>query len=274
MTKSPKDGMGWRMDGRTKTAGRFEFGANWQAFLDSVDTEAIAEAERGLLRLLPAERLAGSTFLDIGSGSGLHALAARRLGAEVTAIDIDPESVGATRRLLGAAADVRQANILDVKLGRYDIVYSWGVLHHTGAMWQAIDKAAALVKPGGLLVLALYQRTPFCGFWHTEKRFYTAAPKPLRAIIRGAYGAALLARIGLGGRNPFKYVRNYKTARGMNFWTDVHDWLGGYPYESVEPESLVRHLKRAGFVPVIERPLPKSIGLFGTGCCEFSFGRS
>jgi len=258
----------------TKADAHFDFGANWQRFVDKMDVEALDEAERGLLKLIPANRLEGATFLDIGSGSGLHALAAKRLGARVTAIDIDKNSVEATRKLLGTGADVRQLSILESHgLGRFDIVYSWGVLHHTGAMWRAIDSAAALVKPGGLLVLALYQRTPFCGFWKVEKRLYTAAPRPARAVIRALYTAALLSRQALAGKDPFSYVKNYKAARGMDFFTDVHDWLGGYPYESVDPADLMEHVGKLGFTPVVEHALPKSIGVFGAGCCEFTLRR-
>ena len=257
----------------------FEFGENWRGFLRHVDQEAVAEAERGLLKLIPQERIEGARFLDIGCGSGLHSLAASRLGAaEVLAIDIDPKSVRAAQQQLSGrkGAEARRLSIFDAEpayLGAFDLVYSWGVLHHTGAMWEAVERAAQFVKPGGLFAIALYQKTPFCGLWRIEKRLYTASPEPLRWLARALYTAAYVAGLALVGRNPLRVIRDRKNTRGMNFHTDIHDWLGGYPYESAEPAEIKARIEPLGFVSVREYPLPKRFGLFGTGCCEFVFQR-
>nr|WP_166181093.1 class I SAM-dependent methyltransferase [Altererythrobacter segetis] len=255
----------------------FEFGENWTQFLHYVDEGAIEEAARGLLKLLPRERIEGSSFLDIGCGSGIHSLAAVQLGAkEVVAIDIDPKSVRAAEKQLYYCPNARaeRLSIFDADpavLGTFDIVYSWGVLHHTGAMWDAVEKAAQFVKPGGLFAIALYQKTPMCGAWRVEKRLYTAAPGPLRWLARMLYKAAYIARMVVTGKNPLRTIRAYKTSRGMNFHTDVHDWLGGYPYESATPAEIKAHIEPLGFEPYREFPLPFGIGAFGTGCCEFVF---
>jgi 2-polyprenyl-3-methyl-5-hydroxy-6-metoxy-1,4-benzoquinol methylase len=260
----------------------FEFGENWRDYLVKVDDDAVREAERGLLELLSREAVAGSRFIDIGCGSGLHSLAALRLGAaEVVAVDIDPNSVAAARDLLnkyapGAPVMIRELSIFDAdreELGEFDIVYSWGVLHHTGAMWAAIEKAAGLVRQGGYFAIALYQKRPTCGFLRLEKRFYTMLPEPGRTAIRGLYKAAFCAGLIATGRNPWTYVASYKGKRGMNFHNDVHDWLGGYPYESARPDEVKACFARLGFVPVVERPRPQEFGLFGTGCAEFTFRR-
>lgn len=258
----------------------FEFGANWLDYLQHVDEAAIREAEKGLLKLIPQDELRGARFLDIGCGSGLHALAAVRLGSGgVVAIDIDPDSVLAARTTLAGRdnASVRELSIFDAspdELGLFDVVYSWGVLHHTGAMWDAVARAAALVRPGGLLALALYQKTPCCGMWRAEKRFYTAAPEPIRAIVRAFYKSICFFRLLLSGRNPFRVIREYKSSRGMNFHIDVRDWLGGYPYESASPAEIHRQLAALNFEAFREYPLPRAIGLLGTGCAEFVFRRT
>ncbi|HEX3100185.1 MAG TPA: class I SAM-dependent methyltransferase, partial [Pyrinomonadaceae bacterium] len=117
---------------------RFEFGKNWSAFLSVLDDERIATAEASLKEMLECDTLAGKTFLDIGSGSGLFSLAARRLGAKVHSFDFDSNSYACTkelRRRYFANDDdwtVEQGSALDREyvesLGKFDIVYSWGVL--------------------------------------------------------------------------------------------------------------------------------------------------
>ena len=78
---------------------RFEFGKNWSAFLSVLDDERIATAVESLKKMLECDDLAGKTFLDIGSGSGLFSLAARRLGAKVHSFDFDSNSFACTQEL-------------------------------------------------------------------------------------------------------------------------------------------------------------------------------
>jgi 2-polyprenyl-3-methyl-5-hydroxy-6-metoxy-1,4-benzoquinol methylase len=258
---------------------RFGFGDNWQKFVASLKEEQIVEAKESLERLLGQTDLAGLSFLDIGSGSGLSSLVARKLGARVTAFDFDRQSVASTQSLHDkyfpgdATWTVEQGSILDTEftrhLGTFDIVYSWGVLHHTGAMWHALERAASLVAPGGLLAIALYRKTPLCGAWHIEKHIYTTAPRAVQAVIRGLYKAAYLGGIAATGRSPGAYIRDYKSARGMNWHRDVHDWLGGYPYESASPDEVKTRLRRLGFTAIRSIEHPAGLGLFGTGCDEF-----
>lgn len=258
----------------------FEFGANWKAYSAKIDRKRIDVAVEGVRKLLG--ELTGNTFLDIGSGSGLHSLAALELGASfVTAIDLDENSVGTTRRLLTEFSPRQdwRAEIVSIfdatpgTLGTFDVVYSWGVLHHTGDMWRAIERAAALVRPGGRLAIAIYAETSCDPLWKAEKKFYVHAPRPLQWLVRQFYMAALLARKAFAGENPVAYVRNYFALRGMHFSHDAHDWLGGYPYETAGAGELVERISALGFTELRSFPIPKTFGLFGSGCGEFVFER-
>lgn len=264
-----------------ESAPRFAFGKNWRSFLDELNDDRIAEAEASLKRLLGSERLDGLRFIDIGSGSGLFSLAAKRLGARVHSFDFDPNSVECARFLRGKFFPndpdwtVEQGSILDRgflgHLGLFDIVYSWGVLHHTGAMARAIENAASLVKPGGLFAFALYRRTRLCGAWTIEKRWYAQTPawtqRFARAVFRGLLRLDHLRR----GADFAAYVANYKSLRGMDFEHDVHDWMGGYPYESITPEQTAGLMHRLKFEHVRSFTQPYSTGFFGSGCDEYVY---
>jgi len=184
----------------------FAFGRNWADFARSLDEERIRQAEMDLSRMVGDIR--GKTFLDIGCGSGIHSVAAARLGAVVTVVDLDPVSVETARavsRRFAPGCDVMLASVFDIDR-QFDVVYSWGVLHHTGAMWDAIAHAATLVAPEGRLAVALYARTPFCGLWRIEKKLYTASPRLVQAVMRGAYKAVFIAGLLVSGRNPIRYI--------------------------------------------------------------------
>ena len=273
---------GAEMEARTSLTDlrtHFKFGENWRGFSRLIDEEAMNKARRGLSRMLPENRIEGARFLDIGCGSGIHAVAALSLGAqEVVAIDIDPASVETTKEVLdrfgfSSRASVEAMSVFDARpenIGLFDIVYSWGVLHHTGAMWSAVDRAGKLVKPGGIFAISLYRKTSACGFWTMEKRFYAHAPALIQRIMRSMYKAAIITALALTGKNPFRYVRAY-SKRGMDWSTDVHDWLGGYPYESTTSQETVRHVAAAGFRPVSIDKRPGGLGIFGSGCSEYVF---
>jgi len=266
----------------TKVESHFAFGRNWASFAEDLTDKQIDDAVAGLERLLPGGQLANKTMIDIGCGSGLSMLAALRLGARrVVGVDIDPDSVATARAVLtrheapaGTARwDVHVSSVFDLtpdSAGLFDVVYSWGVLHHTGAMRRAVECAARLVASGGTFVVALYRQTPCCGFWTREKRFYTSAAAPVQAVVRGAYKTATLAGVFVTGRNPVSYVREYGNERGMDFHHDVNDWLGGYPYESIDPADAEAMLAGLGFDPVRSFVYPIRLGgAFGTACAEY-----
>ena len=264
----------------------FAFGKNWIDYAAKIDEERISQAMEDLRRLSGAQRLDGSSFLDIGCGSGLHSLAALRLGAnKVHGIDIDPDSVVASESTIArfapsAPASFKRCSVFDMTPGEFDsfdIVYSWGVLHHTGDMVRSITVAASLVKPGGKLYLALYKKTPFCGMWKIIKRWYSrSSPRAQNRAMR-VYLVLWRSFYRLNREKFEAYVRNYGKSRGMNFYNDVHDWLGGYPYESISPEDCRALLSSLGltiereFIQESARYLP---GLFGSGCDEYAFRRA
>jgi SAM-dependent methyltransferase len=266
------------MNAISGTEEHFAFGENWKSFTHVLNMQRVEQAEIDLRRLFPGGELKRARFLDIGCGSGLSSLAAIRLGAaKVDAIDVDPNSVEAakgtlTRFAAGGSWTARVQSVFDLPAGMkpdYDIVYSWGVLHHTGDMWRAIRAAASMVKPGGLLAIALYRKTAWCGFWRWEKKLYSGSPRFLQAVIRRSFMLLMMVRTLRQGRNPLTEIRNYHKSRGMSWSHDVHDWLGGYPYESTSAEEARAFLRQLGFNVVREFVTPPSNGRTGTGCDEF-----
>jgi len=258
---------------------RFAFGENWRRFLAVIDDHRIHEAERSLVEMLGRPRLDGLRFLDVGSGSGLFSLAAWRLGATVHSFDFDPASVACTREMKRrfAGDDARwtvdRGSALDPdylkSLGTADIVYSWGVLHHTGAMHRAMKLIAGLVAPGGMLYIALYndQGWQSRGWWFV-KRSYNVLPGALHFLIVAPvmlvlWGPRTIVDMIQG--HPFSTFRDYSSTRGMSAWHDLFDWVGGFPYEVARPDDVMGFYERLGFSL---REIRKRNGL---GCNEFVF---
>jgi 2-polyprenyl-3-methyl-5-hydroxy-6-metoxy-1,4-benzoquinol methylase len=261
---------------------RFEFGRNWKSFLQTLDEPRILAAEKSLKEMLDTGDLKGKRFLDAGCGSGLFSLAARRLGAAVHSFDADIESVECTqelkRRFFSNDSDkewtIEKNSILDLRylnsLKLFDIVYSWGVLHHTGNMKQALENITHPVAPNGKLFIAIYNdqgRTSRC--WSKIKRIYNLDPKVFRHVISGLAFIRLwgptLVRDLLRGR-PGSTWKSYGRQRGMSPWHDVIDWVGGYPFEVAKPEGIFDFYHRKGFTLT----KLKTCG-GGHGCNEFVF---
>jgi len=262
----------------TDVSTHFRFGQNWEQFAQKLSPSRIAIAEACLSRLFDG-RLDGRSFLDIGSGSGLSALAAIHLGASpVVASDIDEDSVRTTQATLshyasGSQFAVHRASVFDLPQDQYDVVHSWGVLHHTGDMWRAIRTSALRVKPNGIYAIAIYLKTPFCGLWKQEKRVYTALPPAGQRLVLSAYRALVRLALRLRGRSPDEVWKSYESGRGMDQDHDLHDWLGGYPYESASAEEITSFMRRMGFSLVRSFDTGPRMGVLGTGCAEYVFQR-
>jgi 2-polyprenyl-3-methyl-5-hydroxy-6-metoxy-1,4-benzoquinol methylase len=266
---------------------RFQFGENWRRFLRVLTERRIAAAEQSLRQMLEVENLEGRRFLDIGSGSGLFSLAARRLGAWVHSFDYDPQSVACTQELKrryypgDQGWSIAEGSVLDAEylksLGKFDVVYSWGVLHHTGAMWQALEHATIPVREGGKLYIAIYNdQGGWSARWKKIKRTYNHAPnflKPMLAFAVMGTRELFFALISLSRFQIHGYVRSWThydcRERGMSRWHDIIDWIGGYPFEVAKPEQIFDFYRGRGFT--LER-ISTSGG--GMGCNEFVFENS
>ena len=264
---------------------RFEFGKNWQRFLSILDEDRILEAERSLKQMLEIDNLHGKSFLDIGSGSGLFSLAARRLGAKVYSFDYDSLAVECTAELKRCyfpndpSWAVQQGDILNVdylkSLDTFDIVYSWGVLHHTGAMWRAMENVIPLVTLGGKLFISIYNdqgnASRRC---RILKKFYNKSSNIIRFILVLLVGLLWIIRTSLVRLShlqnplPFKEWADTKKERGMSVWHDLVDWVGGYPFEVAKPEEVFDFYRQRGF----ELVRLKTRG-GGLGCNEYVFVR-
>jgi 2-polyprenyl-6-hydroxyphenyl methylase/3-demethylubiquinone-9 3-methyltransferase len=249
---------------------RFRFGRNWARFLRHVTDEGIARAESSLIETIGKDALAGKEFLDIGSGSGLFSLVARRLGAKVTSFDYDRDSVQCAYELKERFFPhdnqwaIMQGSVLDPsfmeKLGRFDVVYAWGVLHHSGDQWKGVAHAMSATRPGGTLLVALYNDQGWLSrYWTGVKWLYIHVPvvRPLLIAFYAPYfiGVRWLVR-------RFKQRRSHE--RGMSLWYDMIDWIGGWPFEVATPQEVLARVAEQGFTATRVKTVGRR-----QGCNEF-----
>lgn len=261
---------------------RFEFGKNWAEFLKLLNEDRIRIAEESIQDWLESKRLDGLSFIDVGCGSGIFSLAARRLGARVRSFDFDPHSANCARELkrryFPGDPDwtIEEGSVLDrdylLSLGQYDIVYSWGVLHHTGQMWTALDNVVPLVAPNGRLFISIYNdQGKWSRRWTTVKKTYNRLPPSLRFLVLWPsawhmWGRPIVKDFLL--LRPFHQWNDYIKRRGMSPWRDIVDWVGGYPFEVAKPEQIFDFYRARGFQ--MDR-----LGTCGgtLGCNQFVFRR-
>lgn len=254
----------------------FDFGNNWKKYSEKYLTETeLNSAKESLKRILGEDGLKGKSFLDIGCGTGLFAICACLLGSnKVIGIDINRKCIETSednsKRFIKNEQCIEyfQISILDddklESIGKYDMVYAWGSLHHTGNMWKAIDNSSKLVANGGLLWLAIYNRHITSPVWKIIKKYFNKTNKYNKVIIANIYLFLLLmARIVPNIRN------NFKKRRGMSLYYDAIDWLGGYPYEYASPNEIIKYFENINFEMINFSP---TLGF--TGCNEYLFQKN
>jgi SAM-dependent methyltransferase len=256
-------------------AARFAFGKNWQSYsMNSLTPERMEQSRRAFCHLFDGIDLRDKPFIDIGYGQGLSLIIAAQMGAKVLGIDVDKDNIEALRRVQQVVgypeviptccASILDEGFVNEHRGRFDIVHSWGVLHHTGDMRKAIENACALVAEGGHFICSIYNRHWTSPLWKIIKRSYNRLPVSLqRAMISLLYPVIYIAKFLVTRKNP------KQMDRGMDFLHDVVDWVGGYPYEYADIEEIRDYVCRQGFICLRMRAAKVP-----TGCNEFVFQKT
>lgn len=144
--------------------------AEWatRPFFDEIEEHRYT-AEPFVCRFAEFQQWSGKRILEIGVGSGTDFVNFARAGAVASGVDLTEQGVALTRRRLeleGLEGDVRVADAENLPFddGTFDLVYSWGVLHHTPDTEKAIGEVRRILKPDGEARIMLYARYSWTGF--------------------------------------------------------------------------------------------------------------
>jgi 2-polyprenyl-3-methyl-5-hydroxy-6-metoxy-1,4-benzoquinol methylase len=245
------------------------FGKNFEKnLLNRFNEENLAASKSFLSHYLDLKDLAGKTFLDAGCGSGVFSIAAYQMGADVTAFDIEEDALKNleilknrfqvdSNHIKSFYSDILDENNL-TSLGQFDLVMCWGVAHHTGNLWQAINNISKCVKLNGLIHLGIYNTADNFGFypdgrfgtsrfWKKVKRFYSNRATWFQNIIDFFAFLGIFFIYLFSFNNPIKKLKENER-RGMSWQSDLKDWLIGHPYEYATPEEVFNFMKERGFV--------------------------
>lgn len=234
----------------------FSFGRNWKEFLPTIDDNAIKEAGKDIDQWLGSQNIQGKSVIDIGSGSGLSSLCIYYRGCRrLVSFDSDPESVETAKFLAARAGSpdnwaIFQGSIIDEtlinRLGTFEIVHSWGVLHHTGKMWQAMAHAIRLCAPGALFLISIYAAGDrYEEHLALKRRFNAADPGTKADMIR-----IQMERTKSFYRDNENSEGGLNRDRGMTHYHDAVDWLGGLPYEVAHASEVLLFCINRGLVPL------------------------
>lgn len=257
---------------------QFDFGQNWKEYSENVlDNTRLNQARIAFDELTHDISFEGKTFVDIGFGQGMSLIIATEKAEKTVGCDINPKCdqvlkanqkvfSKSTKEIPTVVGSILEPKVVEAILAKnndekYDIVHSWGVLHHTGDMMAAVKHATSLVKPNGYFILAIYNRHWSSLPWLFIKWAYCKSPKFIQKLFIGIfYPIIWLAKFLVTGKNP-----NIKE-RGMDFYYDVVDWVGGYPYEYASIDEMNIIMKNFGFkcLKSVSPPTP-------TGCNEFVY---
>lgn len=132
-------------------------------YFDAIERERYVEYAPWIKQTIGFDSYPGKRLLEVGFGTGTDLLQFARGGAIVTGLDLTPRSIEIARRRfevhgLNGEFTIGDAENLSFPDASFDVVYSFGVLHHTPDTHRAIRELYRVLKPGGVAIVMLYHR--------------------------------------------------------------------------------------------------------------------